>query len=49
MTHDLDRVCPPSVFGSTVWLCTCGHRSFSEEAHINHVEVEPHPAVRGKT
>ena len=49
MTHDLERICPKQIFGAVVWLCTCGHRSFSEEEHINHVEVEPHPAVRGKT
>jgi len=48
VNHDLERVCPPPIFGATVWLCTCGHRSFSEEEHITHVEIEPHPAVRGK-
>ncbi len=48
MIHELAAVIAPQVFGSYVWVCTCGHRSWSKQAHIDHVEIEPHPAVRGK-
>jgi len=39
MTHDLDRICAPSVFGATVWLCTCGHRSWSAPDYQAHQET----------
>ena len=38
MTHDLARICPPAVFGAAVWLCTCGHRSWTEAQHCQHIE-----------
>lgn len=38
MTHTLARILPPPVFGVTVWLCRCGHRSFTETERQRHEE-----------
>lgn len=38
MIHDLARICSPAVFGAPVWICACGHRSWSDNDHQQHIE-----------
>ncbi len=37
MTCQLATICPAPVFGVPVYLCTCGHRAYTINAHHTHL------------
>ena len=37
MTHHLARALAPAIFGTPVWLCTCGHRAWSTAEWDQHI------------
>jgi len=45
VTHDLARVTEPPVFGYRAWLCRCGQRFGSADAHVAHARSSAPHAV----